>query len=116
MIDVVKNDTLLSLADAARALPRVNGKKPHTSTLWRWCRTGVRARTGERIRLDHVRIGSRIFTNSEAMNAFATEVAAADATYFDRVRPTPSKAPTDKQHQRSIAQAESQLKTAGVLR
>ena len=116
MMDVVQNDALLSLADAARALPRINSKKVHPSTLWRWCRIGVKARTGERIHLEHIRVGARVFTTAEAMNAFATEVAAADATYFDRVRPTIPKQSTSKQRERSISAAEHTLQSAGVLR
>ena len=46
------NEELLTLAEAAAKLPRLNGTKPHTSTLWRWSTRGVRG-----VRLETRRIG-----------------------------------------------------------
>ena len=72
MIDI-QNETLLSLTDATKSLPRVDGKRPHTSTLWRWCRRGLRG-----VRLEHVRVGNRVCTSAEALNRFVNALAAAD--------------------------------------
>lgn len=68
----------LSLAAASRLVPG----RPHTSTLWRWCRRGVLARSGERIRLKHIRLGARVFTTREALDEFGRALADADAAYF----------------------------------
>lgn len=38
----IQTESLLSLTEATKALPRVNGKRPSISTLWRWCRRGLR--------------------------------------------------------------------------
>ena len=38
----LNKEKLLSLPEACAALPRIAGKRPHTSTLWRWCKKGVR--------------------------------------------------------------------------
>ena len=35
---------LLTLAEAARQLPRIDGKKVALPTLWRWCRRGLKGR------------------------------------------------------------------------
>jgi len=41
-----------TLTGATKVMPRVNGKRPAVSTLWRWCRKGLRGRY-----LDYVRVG-----------------------------------------------------------
>lgn len=69
MIDL-QSEGLLSLADAAKALPRINGRRIHVSTLWRWSRKGVRG-----VRLEHVRLGHRVCTSLEALNRFAKALA-----------------------------------------
>ncbi len=63
-------EILLSLTDAAKALPPIDGRRPHTSTLWRWCRKGVRG-----IRLEHVRLGNRVCTSREALVRFSQRLA-----------------------------------------
>jgi hypothetical protein len=52
--------------------------------MWRWCRRGVLARTGDRIRLEHVRVGGKLFTRPEWVQDFGHRLAQADARYFDR--------------------------------
>jgi len=36
------DEDLITLTEAAKCLPKVNGKKPAVCTLWRWCRRGLR--------------------------------------------------------------------------
>ena len=74
MIDI-QNETMLSLGDACKALPRIDGKRPHHSTLWRWCRKGVRG-----VHLEYVRFGHRICTSVEALTRFTQELASIDPT------------------------------------
>lgn len=92
MIDVTSDD-ILSLADAARLLPPINGKRPHVSTLWRWSRKGINGVT-----LEIAQLGGRIVTSREALNRFAAAVAAAQGERFQpqptratRTRPNPSR-------------------------
>lgn len=79
----LQEEVLISLADAAKELPAFNGKRVHTSTLWRWCIEGVRG-----IRLEHVRVGGRICTSVEALSRFTNRLA--------EVRETRSRYPGDK--------------------
>ena len=51
---------LITLAEAARIAPA----RPSTNCVWRWCRKGVLSRGGERIRLQHQRVGGIIFTTA----------------------------------------------------
>lgn len=76
----LKTEQLISLSEAAKTLPRTNGKKVHDSTLWRWARKGIRG-----VKLEYVRVGSRICTSVEALSRFLSaltvkddEVAASD--------------------------------------
>lgn len=61
-------DTLMSLSEAARTLPH----RPTPSTLWRWCRKGIKG-----IHLEYLRLGGRIFVEPEALRRFGLAVAAA---------------------------------------
>ena len=58
----INREKLVSLTEATKVLPSINGKRPAISTLWRWCRKGLR---GER--LEYVRIGRNIATSREAL-------------------------------------------------
>jgi len=73
MIDLSQED-LLSLSEASAALPRIDEKRPHIPTIWRWCRKGVSG-----VRLEYVRLGHRICTSREALNRFVNALASADA-------------------------------------
>lgn len=71
--------SLLSLAEGAQHAPG----RPTANCLWRWCRRGVLARDGSRIRLQHVRVGGRVMTSVEWIREFGQRLSAADAAYFD---------------------------------
>ncbi len=66
-------ETIVSLTDATKSLPLIDGKRPHPSTIWRWITRGVRG-----VRLAHARLGNRIVTSVEALNRFANELAEQD--------------------------------------
>ena len=77
--DQSKVENGLTLAEAARLVPG----QPHPSCLWRWARYGIKARGGERVRLEHSRFGGRVFTSREALETFGRTLAERDAEYFD---------------------------------
>jgi len=58
----------LSLAQVAALFPH----RPHTGTIWRWCRKGVK---GEKLR--HIRAGRRILIKREDVEDFVQRVQAA---------------------------------------
>lgn len=101
----------LTLAQAAKLAPG----RPSTCCIWRWCRTGIKSRGGERIRLHHVRCGGRLFTSKVALEAFFDAVAQADREHFDRSpAPVPS-VPTNRQRERSQQAAEQVLRAGGIV-
>lgn len=73
----------ITLTEAAKLAPG----RPSTNCLWRWCRRGVLSRCGERVRLQHMRIGGKIFTTAAWVEEFGRRLAEADAAYFDLQQP-----------------------------
>ena len=69
----------LTLNQAARISP--GNVSPNC--LWRWCRRGVLARSGDRVKLRHVRIGGKLFTTAGWIEEFGERLAEADAKYFE---------------------------------
>ena len=107
------DEQLITLAEATKHLPKVDGKKVSVCTLWRWCRRGLRG-----LFLEYVRVGRKICTTREAMLRFFSELADLD----DRVppdtwsRPRVLKRPplTSRQRQRALAEADAVLERAGI--
>lgn len=71
-------DEYITLTDAAKIAPG----RPSTNCVWRWCRRGVLSRGGERVRLQHLRIGGMIYTTARWLEEFGRKLAEADAKYF----------------------------------
>jgi len=101
----------LTLAQAARELPRLDGKRPHPSTLWRWARKGLRG-----VRLEYCRLGRRVVTSRAALTAFAAALAAADTA---PAAPTPPREPprdgrSANRKAQDVARADARLRKAGA--
>ncbi len=106
---MIENEILIELADAAKAAPGA----PHVSAIWRWCRKGIKVRSGDRLRLDHVRVGGRIFTSRPALARFFKALAEADAAHFDRQQDEP---PPERQRHRIASRREkSTAKSSAAL-
>ena len=110
MIDL-KREKLLSLGDACRALPRIDGKRPHVSTMWRWCRKGVRG-----VHLEHVRLGHRICTSNEALSRFVNALAEVDSQAHPPSAPAKKPEPKRSEHHRkqAISDAGAELARDGI--
>ena len=108
-----ENETLLSLTEATKVLPRVNGRKPAISTLWRWCRKGLRG-----VKLEYVRYGRNIVTTRQALGRFFTTLAEVDSVLESAPAEKPSflnRTPiTSKARLRSLQEADAILERAGV--
>jgi len=61
------NDQPMSLSEAAAYLGRVTGRKPHISTLFRWCIKGYRG-----VLLESVCVGRQRFVSASALDRFVT--------------------------------------------
>ena len=73
MIDST-TETLISLSDAAKAVPRRRrGRKTHLSTLYRWATAGVRG-----VVLETLQCGGSRVTSREAMQRFFERLSGPD--------------------------------------
>ncbi|MCH8342479.1 MAG: DUF1580 domain-containing protein [Planctomycetes bacterium] len=102
-------EELLSLTDATKALPPIDGKRPCSSTIWRWCRRGVRG-----VRLEYVRLGHRVCTTREALGRFAQRLAEADDQPVENLKTRSTKPRSAKQRERDVARASKELECAGI--
>jgi len=94
----------LSLSQAAKIVPGT----PHPSSIWRWCRYGVRARNGKRIRLRHSRAGSRVYTTERWLDEFFEATAAADIERLGQADEAPA-----EQVSASVAEVDAELREGG---
>jgi len=67
-------DPLRPLVDIAKRTPG----NVHVSSVWRWCRRGVRAADGMRIFLRAVRLGRSLYSRLSWLEEFGEEVARHD--------------------------------------
>jgi hypothetical protein len=108
-----ENENLVSLTEATKVLPRINGRKPAVSTLWRWCRVGLRG-----VHLDYLRMGRRIVTSRQALHRFFTELAETDEILagYPSVKPErfQHRGITAKARQRALEEAEAVRAKAGI--
>ena len=89
----------------------------HPSAVWRWCRRGVLAANGERVRLEHARFGRTIYTSERALDAFGAELAQADIERFElgdcaERRVVDKRSPARRE--REIQRAEHECAAAGI--
>ena len=107
----MKTEELITLADATHVLPRLNGRRLHSSTIWRWAVKGVGS-----VKLDYLKIGGRIVTSREALNRFSSALADSDRRPGEsqKAHRPEGKHSTDGQRAKAIAQAEVDLEAAGI--
>ena len=100
MIDPT-TETLQSLADAVRDLPRRRaGKKVHISCAYRWTKTGCRG-----VILESIQVGGTRCTSKEALARFFERL-----TYAD----SPGSRRSPARRQRAAAAAERELQQEGI--
>ncbi len=114
------NKEYVTLAQAAKLSPG----RPSANAVWRWARKGIRSRSGDRVRLEHVRMGGKIFTTREWLKQFGQRLAADDARHFEmasrpgmafsRSRSGSGHSRSKSQRQASIERAERELRAYGV--
>ena len=108
----MRNDeTPISLSNAAKRSPG----RPSSNAVWRWCRRGIKTRSGGRIHLEHIRVGGKIFTSAEALARFFSAVAEDDVEHFrhqDRFEPPDSTVAKGRHRNDEIDRARQELEKA----
>ena len=110
----INTEHLLSLKEASNSLPKIDGRTPHASSIWRWCTRGLSG-----IKLDHVRLGRRVVTSKEALNRFVNELTRIESeklqqniqTFEIQIFPPNNQS---KHRQAQIARAERELDKKGL--
>jgi hypothetical protein len=88
---IMRGETLISTVCAARQLPSgKEGKALSPATVFKWIRHGVLATTGERVRLEGVRIGRGWYTSAEAIGRFTRALAGDDQEAREPAEATPT--------------------------
>jgi hypothetical protein len=101
-------ETLLSLAQAARRFPPYRAGRPvNPSTIWRWCRQGVKVPGVGVVRLECVRLSGRWLTSVEAISRFVARQTPAT----DQPMPTPR---TTGQRCKASERATRELEKLGI--
>ncbi len=104
----------MTLSDVARKIPRRNGKRVNTSTIWRWCRKGVRG-----VHLKYAKIGRNIVVSPSDLHAFFETLAEADSADQSPTTATRKRKPRRRVNnavrQREIDAANAVLIKAGIL-
>jgi len=63
----IESETLVALREVSKLLPlRPNGKRVHTSAIYRWVQRGIKG-----VQLEAIRIGGTTYTSREALQRFA---------------------------------------------
>ena len=100
-----------TLAEASKILSK-GGRKPSTTTLWRWARRGCK-----NVRLQYVRFGRQIRVTPEALAEFGRALADADEPLDTPALPAKVKRKprSESRRMRDIESAEAFLRAEGVL-
>src|SRR4051794_2581017 len=108
-------ETTISLSDAARLLPRGRRGRPVSiSCLLRWIITGARLPSGERVRLEGLRLGGRWVTSMQAIQRFAIRLTPQlDDTPTRAASKGPTTSRTPKKRDAASNRAERRLEAEG---
>lgn len=106
----------LTCSEASKLLPG----RPSANCVWRWARRGVQSRGGERIRLQHVRMGGALYTTARWIDEFGRALAEADARHFDSLTSDapshtgPNGSKVDERRSQQLDRVEHELDQAGI--
>jgi hypothetical protein len=74
-VAITFSEQLLSLAEAARKIPSIKKSGTiHPSAITRWIHQGVLTKSGNRVKLEALKVGQGYFTSAEALDRFFAEV------------------------------------------
>ena len=65
----VLTETVLTFAQATKACPAIDGKKPSVKTVYTWADIGILV-GGERVKLESAKVGGKRVTSAEAIERF----------------------------------------------
>ncbi|MBE7462886.1 MAG: DUF1580 domain-containing protein [Planctomycetes bacterium] len=105
---MIGNEELITLNEATKRLPPLDGRRLHVATLHRWARRGVRG-----IKLEVRALGGRYCTSIEALDRFGKALADLPPQAPKR-RFAPTAARTDARRERDLARVDEAAKAEGL--
>jgi hypothetical protein len=110
LIDRLTAEVLLSLAEVARRLGHLRGKRPvHPSTISRWVTSGRRLSGGRTVRLEAIRVGGQWVTSWPAVQRYLAE----QQRPVEAAGPAPAPVRSAGQRRRAGEAAASELERMG---
>jgi hypothetical protein len=109
---MLNDETVGSFTEIANQLPRINGKRVHCASLWRWARRGIQGH-----KLETRRLGGRFCTSLEAVDRFCKALAEIELEPRPRgtqVEPATPRGRTPQQRAKDVARARRELVKAGI--
>lgn len=106
---MVFDENLLTMSEAAKRFPPINGHRPHRNSIYRWATDGV-----DGVVLESVVIGRRLCTTAEAIERFCQQLS---EKRIDQRAKTPApklRCRTSAQKRASKAQAKRRLAELGI--
>ncbi len=99
----------ITLKEAAGLVPT----KPAITTLWRWCRWGLKpSRASQAVKMRYVLVGRRLMTTEEWVEQFFADLANVQDEATERIRLRPGQLTAARRRQ--IEEAEEILRRAGI--
>jgi len=120
MSSLIETEEVMTLTELAAKLPKLNGRRPHVASLWRWARRGSRG-----VKLESVWIGGRLVSSLPAFVRFTERLAqvresgngnghrGAD-TARPRERSIGRRTRSAKQRIKDVERAKKELRDAGI--
>ena len=110
LIDLLA-ETTIRLHEVPALLPRGrNGARAHLSTILRWIQKGAKSPTGEVVRLEAVRLGSKWITSREALARFTQRLTPSLST----TAPAQAAPRSPSARSRASERAAQRLEAAGI--
>ncbi len=111
LIERIIAEGAMGCAEAARLFGTFRSGRPcHPATISRWCISGVRVRTGRRVKLEHFRGAGKLMTSKAAIFRFL----AAQQEPAETAEPATIPLPTPTERRRAIEAAARELEAAGA--
>ncbi len=105
---------MVTIGEFAKLVPG----DPAPSTIWRWCRKGIKTRNGQQVRLPHQRVGKRLFVDASKASEFFKEIADQDVAYFQlkdgETRPEIAPHRTNAERTEAATRAAARLEREGL--
>ena len=105
VLQEIRSGQGIGLAAVGRKFPGRSGGQTNACTVYRWATNGCRAANGTRVKLETVRVGSRLLTSEPALERFVLRLSETSEQNHSARSPTAAR--------RASSRADAELAAAG---